>query len=163
MSPGSRPRGRPADTSSPTPAMTSPTTMSSLPNEFAAGEEIPEFEGRGLGRVRTVRRVALDRSPEFLAQRARVCLCRIGRAHQRAPRADGVGCLERQHHDRSRRHEGGEPGKKRPVAVYGVEPFGLLAGEVQALHGTNLEARRFNTLENRARMAGRHSVWFDDG
>ena len=52
-------------------------------------------------------------------------LGRIGRAHQRAPLLDRVRRLEHQHDRRPRRHERRQAAEERPLAVHGVEAFGL--------------------------------------
>src|ERR1051326_1429431 len=88
MSPGSRNSGTPSMIARPMPAIARPTRTRTLPNDvdqLDAGEEVPDFVGRRVGRVGSVRRVALDRLRELLPQRAGVRLGGIGRTHQRAP------------------------------------------------------------------------------
>src|SRR6187401_3543089 len=124
MSPGRRPMGRPSITSSPTQAITRPITTSSLPTavlpvQIDSRKEVPELERRGFRRVRTVRRIVLDRRAELLAQRSGFSFRRIGGAHERAPLLDRVRGLERQDYDRSRRHEGREAIEKGALAVNG--------------------------------------------
>src|SRR5688500_5666241 len=97
ISPGRRPSGTPAITTSPMPAMTSPRMTRLRPTarplsarEFEAAEEVAELEGGRLGRVGAVRRVALDRLAELLAQAAGLGLGGVGGAHQRPPPGNRV-------------------------------------------------------------------------
>src|SRR5262245_31129204 len=98
MSPGNRPIGKPSFTSSPAAMHRTPMTISvrdigvlSPLRKLHAAEEVSELERRCLRRIRTMRRVVLDRRAEFLTQRARLGFRRVGRAHEVAPLLDRVG------------------------------------------------------------------------
>src|SRR3954469_2721373 len=127
MSPGRRPNGTPAETSTPTAAIASPTMIRARPvtgapsNQLAPGKEIAELERRGFRGVGSVRRVALDGLAEILPDRAGVCLLRVRGAHQRPPLFNGIRGFEREDHGRTRRHEVGKLPEKRLVAGDGGE------------------------------------------
>src|SRR5207245_10570761 len=120
MSPGSRPMGRPSITSRPSAAMPRPTNNNNLPishqklsttedteewwrvlpsNEIDPRKKVPNLERRRVGRIRSVRGIALDRLRELLPNRARIGLGRVSGAHQRAPLSDRVRRFE-DHHER---------------------------------------------------------------
>src|SRR5215204_3467553 len=97
ISPGSRPSGTPAITTSPMAAMTMPamtrlrpTAVPPLARELEAAEEVAQLERGGLGGVGAMGGVALDRLAEVLAQAAGLGLGRIGGPHQRPPLGNRV-------------------------------------------------------------------------
>ena len=97
-------------------------------------EEVAQLERRGFGSIRSVGSVVVDRGAEVLAQRARLRLGRIGRAHQVAPLLDGAVGFEAHHDARARRHEIRQAAEKRPRLVDVVEAFGLRLGHVNHAH-----------------------------
>src|SRR4029453_15031276 len=83
--PGSLKSGTPSMITRPTPAIATPIRKMVLPTSHQVDprEKVPDFVGGRVGCIRSVRRVALDRLREFLAQRALVGLGRVGRARRR--------------------------------------------------------------------------------
>src|SRR5690242_7996720 len=133
MSPGSLPNGTPTRISSPSAVIPRPRKTSRRPmiasrtsNQLDACEEVADLVRRRVGRVGSVRGVALDRLRELFSKRPRIGFRRIGRAHQRAPFLDRVLRLEHEDDAWTRRHECGEARKKRTRAMDVVEAFGLL-------------------------------------
>src|SRR5439155_24043739 len=107
MSPGRRPKGMPSITRTPMAAIPRPKSTSNLPmfhadqpqrtrrtgasNKLDPRKKVSNFERRRVGRIGSMRRVALDRLRELLADRAGLRVGRIGCAHECAPFLDGIG------------------------------------------------------------------------
>src|SRR5689334_19115520 len=170
ISPGSRPSGTPAITTSPRPAMTTPRMTRLRPTrlrrveswpplageQLEAAEEVAQLEGRRVRGVGAVRRVALDALAELLAERAGLGLGGVGRTHQRAPLGDGVRRLERQDDARARRHEVGQGAEERPRLVDGVEALGLALRHVHQAHGADSEPFLLDAGEDGAGLLAGH-------
>src|SRR5512134_1578879 len=113
MSPGRRPShgSRPAKVSARPSSSSTPPAISRMrpkseglgtrlaaPGQLDAGEEVADLEASGVGRVRAVDAVGLDRACEVLADGPRIRLGRIRGTHDLAQAADGVLALEHQRH-----------------------------------------------------------------
>src|SRR5690606_25902733 len=102
-------------------------------DEFEPREEIGDLDCRRFRRVGAMDRVLADGEREFLADRARGGVCRVGRAHHLAVLRDRVLALENLHHDRRRGHELAELAVEGALLVDLVELAGLGEAEVDAL------------------------------
>src|SRR5439155_24794340 len=167
MSPGSRNSGRPSIITRPRPVIANPMRTRVRPiresQQFDAAKKVPDLGGRRVGRVRSVRRVALDGLPELLARRARVGPGRIGGAHDGSPLLDGVPRFEREDNRRPRRHELGQALEERPFTVDGVESFRLAFGQTHEAHGTNLEPFSLDALHDRTGEVACDGIRLYDG
>jgi hypothetical protein len=127
-----------------------------------AREEERELDLRVLEAVRAVRGVLADVRAEELAHGAFVGLRRVGRAHELAPRGDGVVLLEGADDHGAAGHEVAELAEERAVAVHGVEAFRLRARERGAVEGHDLEAVLLDVGEDVAGVARGDGVGLDD-
>lgn len=110
-----------------------------------------------------MRGVVVDRRAEVLAHGACLGLGRVGRAHQVAPLLDRIRRLEAQDDAGARRHEVGQPAKKRPRLVDVVETLGFGLAHVNHTHADDAEARPFNTRENLTGHALLDGIRLNDG
>src|SRR5215471_16998723 len=131
--------------------------------EFVAGEEVGNLEGRRLQSVRTVCAVVLNAGAKFAADRARGGLRGIGGTHHIAPALDGVLSFEHEDNDLAGAHEVCERREEGLRAMHGVKPFGLHLGEPQGFGSNNPELRLVNALQNLARQTALDRVGLDDG
>ncbi len=130
--------------------------------QFVGGEKEAELEGGGVGGVGAVGAVVLDAGAKLLADGAGGGLGGVGGAHDLAPLGNRVLGFQRQHHHFAGAHEIGQVGEERPLAVDGVEAFGLGLREPQRLGGHDLKAGLMDALQNFARQAAADGVRFDD-
>src|SRR5437773_6648743 len=86
-------------------------------NQLYAGEEVGALEAGGLGCVRPMDAVGLDRRGEVTADRARGGLGGVGRAHDLPQAGDGVLALEDHRDAGPRAHEIAEAAEEGPLAV----------------------------------------------
>src|SRR2546426_6828163 len=154
----------------PTTMKITPTIMNRRPNcsiipsvaRLHFTKKVRGFEGRGLGAIGPVRRVALDREAEVAPDRPRRGLGGIGRPHQVAPEPDRVLPFEDHQDDRPLGHESRQAREERPLAVHGVKPLGLLARELGHLERLHTQARRLDAPDDLADQGARHSIRLDD-
>src|SRR5262249_27835084 len=106
--------------------------------------------------------VALDVGSEISPHSARFRLFRVGRPHKVSPFNYGILFFKSHHNYRAARHKLHEAFEERPLAMHGVESFGLALGQAKHLQCANLEAVVGDSLYDVAGMICRNSVRLDN-
>src|SRR6188508_2960124 len=125
-------------------------------------EKVSKLECRRLRRIRSVRRVALDRLAKVLPHRAGIRLRWIRRPHRRPPLLDGVGRLEREQDAWTGRHEVRQTTEEWTLPMHGVEAFSLGLRQMLQPHGLDRESGLFDPRQNLAGQPAFHRVRLDD-
>jgi hypothetical protein len=124
-------------------------------------EKEGDFDFGGVGGIGAVDDVGLDVPGEIGPDGAGRRLAVVGGAHEVAIDLDGVVAFQKQGHNGPGAHELGEAVVKGPVFMHCVEGPGLVQGEVQHLHGLDLEAVFFKAADDFAHQPPGHAVGFD--
>jgi hypothetical protein len=106
--------------------------------------------------------VALDVRAVQIADRARLGLARVGRAHRLAQVRHGVGPLQGRRDHRALRHEAHEALVERAFPVHRVESARLLRRQPQSPDPGQAESLLLQVRQDRPRPAGGHRVRLDD-
>ena len=105
--------------------------------------------------------VVLDGGAEVAADGAFGGLVGVGGAHQVAPFFNGIFRFENDNDNLAGTHEVGQFAIERPVAVDGIEPFGLGLGQPQGLDGNDGEPSLVDALQDFALQIPAHCVRLD--
>ena len=132
-------------------------------DDLVVGEEEGDFLGGGFRGVGTVHGVGFDRLGEFLADRAVGGIGRIGGAHDFAILRDGVLAFQHLHDDRAGDHEGDEVVEEGTLLVHGVEAFGLVLAQTDALLGDDAQTGFLDLGVDGAGQIAGGGVGLDDG
>jgi len=90
--------------------------------------------------------VFFDADAEFLPNRARFSIGRIGSSHQFTPCHNGIFLLKHQHNHRASRHKGTEVVEERTFLVDIVKTLSLSFGQVQFFHPDDSEPGTLNPI-----------------
>jgi hypothetical protein len=131
-------------------------------NEFAAGEEVADFKGRGFGGVGAVSAIVADAGAEVVANGTGRGFLRIGGTHGVAPLLDGAFGFEDQGEDFAGAHEATEFAKEWALFVDGIEASGFALGKDHRFDCHDAEASVVDAGKNLTLEIARYGVGLDE-
>src|ERR1700676_3781397 len=138
-------------------------TLARTRTELNFAEEIADFPGRGIRRVRAMDDVLVDARRKIGANRSPGRLLRIGGAHHLAIACDRALALEDLHHDRTRRHEAHQILEERALAMHRIKPLRFRLRELHHARRHHSQARLLKTAIDLADDITADAVRLDDG